>query len=123
MNLTQRSRHHECELIISHEIAILIKKFALIDASNDEDVTLGFAALNATALRCLIEIQTLRRVFAACFVTRIHLNGTDFALVAPFIDEVMRSMSLKGLYARLPKALKGLRVRFPQRILTPCVCG
>ena len=56
MNLTTRSTHHECELIISHEIAILMKKFALIDASNDEDVTLGFAALNATALRCLIEI-------------------------------------------------------------------
>ena len=38
---------------------------------------------------------------------------TDFALVALFIDDVLRSMPLKGLSARLQEALKGLRVRFP----------
>ncbi len=83
MNLTQRSTHHECELIISHEIAILMKKFALIDASNDEDVTLGFAALNATALRCLIEIQTLGRVLGHALARGRTSTRSDFALVAP----------------------------------------
>jgi hypothetical protein len=71
--------------------------------------------LNGTALRCLIEIQTLGRVLGHVLARGRASTRTDFALVAPFIDDVLRSMPLKGLSARLQEALKGLRVRFPAK--------
>jgi hypothetical protein len=95
----------------AQDIAIVLKDFVLIDALKGEDEALGFAALNWTALRCLIEIQTLGRALARGRAS----TRTDFALVAPFIDDVLRSMPLKGLSARLQEALKGLRLRFPAK--------
>ena len=113
MNLALRPAHHESQLLLAQDIAIALKDFVLITALKGDDETLGFAALNGTALRCLIEIQTLGRVLGHALARGRTSTRTDFALVAPFIDEVLRSMSLKGLSVRLQEALKGLRVRFP----------
>ena len=59
MNLALRPAHHESQLLLAQDIAIALKDFVLIGALKGEDEALGFAALNWTALRCLIEIQTL----------------------------------------------------------------
>ena len=99
----------------AQDIAIALKDFVLIGALKGEDEALGFAALNWTALRCLIEIQTLGRVSGRALARGRASTHTDFALVAPFIDDVLRSMPLKGLSARLQEALKGLRLRFPAK--------
>lgn len=113
MNLALRPAHHDSQLLLAQDIAIALKDFVLFTALKGDDETLGFAALNGTALRCLIEIQTLGRVLGHALARGRTSTRTDFALVAPFIDEVLRSMSLKGLSVRLQEALKGLRVRFP----------
>lgn len=113
MNLALRPAHHDSQLLLAQDIAIALKDFVLITALKGDDETSGFAALNGTALRCLIEIQTLGRVLGHALARGRTSTRTDFALVAPFIDKVLRSMSLKGLSVRLQEALKGLRVRFP----------
>ena len=115
MNLALRPAHHDSQLLLAQDIAIALKDFVLITALKGDDETLGFAALNGTALRCLIEIQTLGRVLGHVLARGRASTRTDFALVAPFIDDVLRSMPLKGLSARLQEALKGLRVRFPAK--------
>ena len=92
-----------------------LKDFVLIAALKGEDEALGFAALNCTALRYLIEIQTFGRVSGRALARGRASTRTDFALVAPFIDDVLRSMPLKGLSAHLQEAFKGLRFRFPAR--------
>ena len=56
MNLALRPSHHESQLLLAQDIAIALKDFVLIGALKGEDEALGFAALNWTALRCLIEI-------------------------------------------------------------------
>jgi len=89
--------------------------FVLIAALKGEDEALGFAALNCTALRYLIEIQTFGRVLGRALARGRASMRTDLALVAPFIDDVLRSMPLKRLSAHLEEALKGLRLRFPAR--------
>ena len=111
MNLALRPAHHDSQLLLAQDIAIALKDFVLIGALKGEDEALGFAALNWTALRCLIDIQTLGRALARGRAS----TRTDFALVAPFIDDVLRSMPLKGLSARLQEALKGLRLGFPAK--------
>ena|GEM_PF-472626 len=115
MNLALRPAHHDSQLLLAQDIAIALKDFVLIGALKGEDEALGFAALNWTALRCLIEIQTLGRVSGRALARRRASTRTDFALVAPFIDDVLRSMPLKGLSARLQEALKGLRLVFPAK--------
>ena len=115
MNLALRPAHHDSQLLLAQDIAIALKDFVLIGALKGEDEALGFAALNWTALRCLIEIQTLGRVSGRALARGRASTRTDFALVAPFIDDVLRSMPLKGLSARLQESLKGLRLRFPAK--------
>ena len=115
MNLALRPAHHDSQLLLAQDIAIALKDFVLIGALKGEDEALGFAALNWTALRCLIEIQTLGRVSGRALARGRASTRTDFALVAPFIDDVLRSMPLKGLSARLQEALKGLRLVFPAK--------
>ena len=56
MNLALRPAHHDSQLLLAQDIAIALKDFVLIGALKGEDEALGFAALNWTALRCLIEI-------------------------------------------------------------------
>ena len=56
MNLALRPVHHVSQLLLAQDIAIALKDFVLIGALKGEDEALGFAALNWTALRCLIEI-------------------------------------------------------------------
>ncbi|MDC0913033.1 hypothetical protein OAQ47_03755 [Paracoccaceae bacterium] len=111
MNLALRPAHHDSQLLLAQDISIALKDFVLIGALKGEDEALGFAALNWTALGYLIEIQTLGRALARGRAS----TRTDFALVAPFIDDVLRSMPLKGLSARLLEALKGLRLKFPAK--------
>ena len=74
MNLALRPAHHESQLLLAQDIAIALKDFVLIGALKGEDEALGFAALNWTAPRCLIEIQTLGRV-GARFGPRTRLNA------------------------------------------------
>ena len=59
MNLALRPARHESQLLLAQDIGRALKDFVLIGALKGEDEALGFAALNWTALRCLIEIQTL----------------------------------------------------------------
>ena len=55
------------------------------------------------------------RVSGRALVRGRASTRTDFALVAPVIDDVLRSMPLKGLSERLQEALKGLRLRFSRK--------
>ena len=94
MNLALRPAHHDSQLLLAQDIAIALKDFVLIGLLKGEDEALGFAALNWTSLRCLIEIQTLGRVSGRALARGRASTRTDFALVAPFVEEVLRSRTI-----------------------------
>ena len=83
MNLALRPAHHNSPLLLSTDLATALQDFVLISALKGEDDTLGFVALNWTALSCWIEIQTLGRVSGCTLARGRALTRTDFASVFP----------------------------------------